>query len=159
MIEMPLGASGMSTVERSTRCAPESCHSIVARASPGHGGPSGGLASRIHSPRSGSSRLSASSAVGWSIALRSFLPPEIERGRSLHCDHDVTYLRLKRTSENAPSRDCLENSQVETCGAYLVARNGRPKRFHDLLQRVALQLARMVRRTHEGVLGHPRLRE
>src|SRR5215210_4339626 len=68
MIEMPSGASGMSTVERCTRCAPESCHSIVARASPGHGGPSGGLASRVHSPTSGSSRLSASSAVGWSIA-------------------------------------------------------------------------------------------
>src|SRR5215210_1372432 len=56
MIEMPSGASGISTVERSTRCAPESCHSIVARASPGQGGPSGGLASRIHSPTSTSSR-------------------------------------------------------------------------------------------------------
>src|SRR5215207_1422201 len=67
MIEMLSGASGMSTAERCTRCAPESCHSIVARASPGHGGPSGGLASRAHSPTSGSSRLSASSAVGWSI--------------------------------------------------------------------------------------------
>src|SRR5215210_3954925 len=72
MIEMLSGASGMSTVERATRCAPESCHSMVARASPGHGGPSGGLASRVHSPTSGSSRLSASSAVGWSIA--SLLP-------------------------------------------------------------------------------------
>src|SRR5215212_8178240 len=70
MIEMPSGASSMlSTVERCTRCAPESYHSIVVRASPGHGGPSGGLASRVHSPTSGSSRFSASSAVGWSIAL------------------------------------------------------------------------------------------
>src|SRR5919199_661683 len=68
-----LGASGMSTVERCTRCAPESCHSIVVRASPGHGGPSGGLASSVHWPTSGSRRLSASTAVGWSIALRSFL--------------------------------------------------------------------------------------
>src|SRR3712207_4934887 len=73
MIEMESGASGISTVERAPRCAPESCHSIVACASPGHGGPSGGLASRVHSPTSGSSRFSASSAVGWSIALRSFL--------------------------------------------------------------------------------------
>src|SRR5688572_3385761 len=73
MIETPSGASGMSTVQRDTRCAPESCHSMVARASPGHGGPSGGLASSVHSPTSGSSRLSASSAVGWSIA--SLLPP------------------------------------------------------------------------------------
>src|ERR687890_1156122 len=73
MIEMESGASGISTLERTTRCAPESCHSIVVRASPGHGGPSGGLASRAHSPTSGSSRLSASSAVGWSIAL--LLPP------------------------------------------------------------------------------------
>src|ERR671917_1108119 len=101
MIETLSGASGISTVERATRCAPESCHSIVARASPGHGGPPGGLASRVHSPRSGSRRLSASCAVGWSIALRSFLPPEIERVRRLHCDHDVTYLTLKRTSENS----------------------------------------------------------
>src|SRR5829696_1781243 len=68
MIEMESGASGISTVERATRCAPESCHSIVVRASPGHGGPSGGLASRVHSPTSTSSRLSASCAVGWSIA-------------------------------------------------------------------------------------------
>jgi PAS domain S-box-containing protein len=45
-------SSGISAVERSTRCAPESCHSIVERASPGHGGPSGGLASRAHSPTS-----------------------------------------------------------------------------------------------------------
>jgi hypothetical protein len=45
-------SSGISAVERSTRCAPESCHSIVERASPGHGGPSGGLASRVHSPTS-----------------------------------------------------------------------------------------------------------
>jgi hypothetical protein len=37
------------------------------------------------------------------------------------------------SSENFSSRDCLENSQVETCGACLVARNGRQKRFHDLL--------------------------
>src|SRR5918997_3125916 len=73
MIETLSGAPGTSTVERCTRCAPESCHSIVARASPGHGGPPGGLASRVHSPTSGSSRLSASSAVGWSIAL--LLPP------------------------------------------------------------------------------------
>src|SRR5215212_8499032 len=72
MIEMESGASGSSAVERSTRCAPESCHLIVARASPGHGGPSGGLASSVHVPTSGSSRLSASSAVGWSIA--SLLP-------------------------------------------------------------------------------------
>src|SRR5829696_6662444 len=69
MIETESGASGISAVERSTRCAPESCHSIVERASPGHGGPSGGLASRVHSPTSGSSRFSASCAVGWSIAL------------------------------------------------------------------------------------------
>src|SRR5215210_1480145 len=68
MIEMESGASDMSTVQRDTRCAPESYHSIVARASPGQGGPSGGLASRVHSPTSGSSRFSASSAVGWSIA-------------------------------------------------------------------------------------------
>src|SRR5215203_5506455 len=73
MIEMELGAPGISTVERCTRCAPESCHSIVVRASPGHGGPSGGLASRVHSPTSGSSRFSASSAVGWSNAC--LLPP------------------------------------------------------------------------------------
>jgi hypothetical protein len=52
-----------------------SCHSIVARASPGHGGPSGGLASRAHSPTSGSSRLDASPAVGWSIT--SLLPSSL----------------------------------------------------------------------------------
>lgn len=43
MIEMPSGASGMSTVEGTTKCDPESFHSIVARVSPGHGGPFGGL--------------------------------------------------------------------------------------------------------------------
>src|SRR5215203_2917725 len=31
--------------------------------------------------------------------LRSFLPPEIKGVRRLHCDHDLTHLRLKRTSE------------------------------------------------------------
>src|ERR671917_1217463 len=91
MIEMPSGASGMSTVERPTRCAPESCHSIVVRAPPGHGGPSGGLASRVHSPTSGSSRLSASPAVGWSIA--SLLPsgPLARRGlQGFRSGHDAT---------------------------------------------------------------------
>ena len=64
MILIPLGASGISTVERSTRWAPESCHSMVARASPGQGSPPGGIASKIHSPTNGSSCRSASSAVG-----------------------------------------------------------------------------------------------
>lgn len=64
MIEIPLGASGISTVERWTTWAPESCHSIVARASPGQGPPPGGIASSVHSPISGSSSLKAFSAVG-----------------------------------------------------------------------------------------------
>src|SRR5919112_5707925 len=117
MIEMESGASGISTVERSTRCAPESCHSIVVRASPGHGGPSGGLAWRVHSPTSTSSRFSASCAVGWSIAML-LPPPEIKRVRSLHCDHDVIYLRLKRTSENSMP----ENFEEVACAELLMNR-------------------------------------
>src|SRR5436853_3094100 len=54
-------------VKRSTRCAPESCHAKLARASPGHGSPPGGVASRDHSPTSTSSLFSAFSAVGWFI--------------------------------------------------------------------------------------------
>jgi hypothetical protein len=64
MIEIVLGAAGISTVERATRWAPERCHAIVARASPGHGSPPGGIASSVHSPTSGSSSFNACSAVG-----------------------------------------------------------------------------------------------
>jgi hypothetical protein len=41
-------------------------------------------------------------------SLRSFLPPEIKRVHRLYCDHDVTYLTLKRTSENTPSKSLGE---------------------------------------------------
>src|SRR5829696_4086304 len=104
MIEKLSGASGISTVERPTRCAPESCHSIVARASPGHGGPSGGLASRVHSPTSGSSRFSASSAVGWSIA--SLLP--LVGGCELHQllvapPHPTLLVRMPSTAFPGPA--------------------------------------------------------
>jgi hypothetical protein len=64
MIEMASGASARSIVERAIRCAPDSCHWKLARASPGQGSPSGEVASSVHSPSSGSSLLSASWAVG-----------------------------------------------------------------------------------------------
>ena len=64
MIEIPSGASGISAVERSTRWAPESCHSMVDRASPGQGSPPGGIASSVHSPTSDASSFNAFSAVG-----------------------------------------------------------------------------------------------
>jgi hypothetical protein len=64
MIAIPFGASAISTVERSITWAPESCHSKVARASPGQGSPPGGIASSVHSPINGSSSLNASTAVG-----------------------------------------------------------------------------------------------
>src|SRR5262245_2321208 len=67
MIERLSGASGWSTVPRWTRCAPEGCHSNVSRPPPGHRSPLALIASKLHSPTSGSSRRSASSAVGWSM--------------------------------------------------------------------------------------------
>src|SRR5206468_187995 len=67
MMETLSGASGSSAVPRSSRCAPEACHSKVTLPPPGHGSPSGHFASRVHSPTRGSSWRSACSAVGWSI--------------------------------------------------------------------------------------------
>src|SRR6476659_10025613 len=69
MIETLSGASGSSAVPRTTRCAPESCHSTVTRPPPGHVRPSGYVTSNVHSPTRGSSLRRASTAVGWSIAL------------------------------------------------------------------------------------------
>ena len=74
MIEMLSGAPGTLIVAVCTRWAPEACHANVARASPGHGSPSGETAFSVHSPTSGSSALSASSAVGWSIMPRARRP-------------------------------------------------------------------------------------
>src|SRR5262252_8902363 len=68
MIAIPLGASGRSTVQRSTRNAPPSSHSNRTRPSPGHGGPPGGVACIVHSPTKRSSALSIASAVGWFTA-------------------------------------------------------------------------------------------
>src|SRR6266508_6376067 len=67
MMETLSGASGSSAVPRSSRCAPEACHSKVTLPPPGHGSPSGHFASKVHSPTRGSSWRSACSAVGWSI--------------------------------------------------------------------------------------------
>src|SRR5918999_2702599 len=67
MMETLSGASGSSTVPRSSRCAPEASHSKVTLPPPGHGRPSGHLASKVHSPTRGSSWRNACSAVGWSI--------------------------------------------------------------------------------------------
>src|SRR5262249_37031041 len=68
MIAVPSGASGRSTVQRSTRNAPPSSHAKRTRPSPGHGGPPGGVATVFHSPTKRSSALSIDSAVGWFIA-------------------------------------------------------------------------------------------
>ena len=46
MIEIPLGAAGISTVERSIRWTPDSGHSKLAWAAPGHGSPPGAVATR-----------------------------------------------------------------------------------------------------------------
>ena len=62
--QMPSGASGISTVERSSTNWLPSNHSKVARASPGQGSPPGGIASIVHSPIRTSSSFSACSAVG-----------------------------------------------------------------------------------------------
>src|SRR5688572_23979295 len=66
MTEMLAGASGSSAVPTWTRWAPEGCHSTDIVPPPGHGSPPGKDASKRHLPTSGSSRRSASWAVGWS---------------------------------------------------------------------------------------------
>ena len=78
MIAVPSGASGRSTVQRSTRNAPPSSHSNRTRPSPGHGGPPGGAAAIVHSPTKRSSALSIVSAVGWSTVAA----PPSPAGRS-----------------------------------------------------------------------------
>ena len=93
MIETPSGTSS-STVDRSIRWAPDSCHSKIARPSPGHSSPPGGVAVNFQVPTSGSSFFNACSAVGWSIGERLNAPPRQQLrgcGYLLRRDLSVAY--------------------------------------------------------------------
>src|SRR5262249_3241538 len=100
MIAIPSGASGISIVQRWIRNVLPSRHSKLARSSPGHGGPPGGVASKLQAP----SRLSRRSSAGCRSGrlTRSLeLPAEVDLRAD---DHAVVEAEDLGVAEAAPVR-------------------------------------------------------